>query len=651
MTNPWPVEIAPLGPVAVGTRLWRKGGQLRATAIVKATFAFVPGGVMTLVEPAEIRRAEAHHGDNPTRSIRAASDLSPFLECADVVFVGHAHTPGGAPLPSFSIRLALLRGPRPLLDKTLTLFGDRPPPPAGQLPQDPAPFQRMPLVYERTFGGIGSQDNPLGVGFGSSPGRLMPNIVHPERGLREVAGLAPISWYFPSRKRLLKGYARKLLEGRIAELPDDFDARFFQSAPEDQRIAYLLGDEQLVLEGLHPAYPHLEMRLPGVRARARIYTPDGLELPLDLSADTLFIEGDHERASITWRGSCLVAHEDALSGVSILAGLALPGQPITWPTSHERTGFRGPSPSPSRSEAPPPADFEGTQTLEDSDLTVVDAEEKPTAMLPLEMLVPDARAAAAALGSPSEQAAPHAQSSSSLWEGTCALEDIESPSTAPLQAPFAVAEPGSAQPGSTAPIPGAPWAPRSPQETMPMIDPEPVRGKRQQTMLLIDPGTSAPPQRSTSESRWESTLAPDSDASASDRAPFAIAAPGSSRSAPAAPIPGAPWNAEPAQRRPNEDPFETTLTTEIELPIKAKALPAPPVVAAPEVEAPPPSPEPKPAPPPAAPVAAEPARSWSWATVSTAEKEEAEKAAPVRPAPLPKPAVKGSLYGKFGGKR
>src|SRR5689334_8040822 len=121
----WPVETAPVGPVAMGTAIARRGGSLRVTVVVKASFQLVPGGIMArIASPPEIRNHEAHHAENPMRSVRAASDMMPFLELADVLFVGSAYAPGGAPAPAVDVRLAVVRGSWALLDKSLIVYGD-----------------------------------------------------------------------------------------------------------------------------------------------------------------------------------------------------------------------------------------------------------------------------------------------------------------------------------------------------------------------------------------------------------------------------------------------------------------------------------------------------------------------------------------------
>src|SRR5262249_48066473 len=138
-----------------------------------------------------------------TRSVEAATDLAPYLPRCDVTLTGHAHAPGGC--SASSVRLALYRGTRPLLHKTLHVYGDR----AGR--SVPQPFTRMPLVYERAFGGPGIAGNPVG--------SELPNIVSPADPAKP-AGFGPISRFWPARRRLLGKLDRRVLEAPIAEIPD-----------------------------------------------------------------------------------------------------------------------------------------------------------------------------------------------------------------------------------------------------------------------------------------------------------------------------------------------------------------------------------------------------------------------------------------------
>lgn len=82
-----------------------------------------------------------------------------------------------------------------------------------------------------------------------------------------------------------------------------------QEAPLDQQLAPLRGDERLVLENIHPAYPTLLTRLPGLCPRAYVEGPGAARLPL--VADTLRIDVGRAIATLTWRGVLDAGHADA----------------------------------------------------------------------------------------------------------------------------------------------------------------------------------------------------------------------------------------------------------------------------------------------------------------------------------------------------
>ncbi|WP_437755373.1 DUF2169 family type VI secretion system accessory protein [Sorangium sp. So ce1389] len=324
-----PEQVTPLDGAAATAVAWRSQGQLRVTVIVKATFAFAGDAEMPRVEPQPVLPGEVHHGNNPGRSVRLTSDLAPHLDRADVLFTGHAHAPPpGAPVRSLPVRLVISDEGGVVLDKEL-------------LVQDRAGFQRMPLVYERALRGENDQENFLGVRATGDPADPEANIIDPLQPTR-AAGFGPIARAWPARKRLLGATPRKALDAPIAEIPDAFDWSYFQAAPPDQRVRHLRGGEWIELHGLHPTAPRLRMQLPEARGRARIHGLSAFGVgegqPLDLTADTLRIDGDEQRCTVVFRGSFPVPDEAALAAVAIVAGVELPGEPLAWP---ERPPERG----------------------------------------------------------------------------------------------------------------------------------------------------------------------------------------------------------------------------------------------------------------------------------------------------------------------
>lgn len=313
------VPIFPVGPTAAWTVLFRENGVTHVTAVVKATFAFSYQGPMRPVQPEPILVAEAHRFNNPTRSIVATSDLAPRIPAADVLLLGHAHAPIQGATQS-TVRLAIGRGRDVLLNKVVHVVGDR----KGSVVQ---PFRSIPLVYEKAFGGPGFRDNPIGTGVlaGDPP----PNLVDPAARER-VVGFGPISRSWPARLSLLPPAARAALEKTIAEIPPGFDFRYFHVAPPDQRVAQLLGDEWIHLEGAHPERPLIHLQLPGAQALLRVSGTDADGRVFSLRADTLRIDADAERCTLVWRNAFPV-QESELDVLRFFGGLALPGAPVEWP--------------------------------------------------------------------------------------------------------------------------------------------------------------------------------------------------------------------------------------------------------------------------------------------------------------------------------
>jgi hypothetical protein len=322
---PWPVPITTLGPVTGGTMVWRSRGQLYVTAVVKATFTLVAGADMIPAEPEEIFRSEMHYRNNPSRTVRVTGDLAPYLNRADVVFTGTAHPPEGRPVRRMSVRLGVYRE-KALIQKTLSIIGER------KGGGEPKPFDQMPLVYERAYGGVGWADNPFGTGFTTGTAGTH-NIVDPANPNGTV-GLGPISRSWPERRKRLGGLATKALDQRLVELPEGFDFTFFQSAPADQRVDVLEGEEWIVLEGFHPRLPRLQSRLPSARGAAFVcgLTPDKPDLArrIEMRADTLRIDGDRQCCSLVWRGAVAVAAESQLASLWVAGAVSLHQQPIDW---------------------------------------------------------------------------------------------------------------------------------------------------------------------------------------------------------------------------------------------------------------------------------------------------------------------------------
>jgi len=316
-----PVPLTTVGPSKGATVVFRLAGKLHVTAVLKATFAFVPGAPMKVIEPEDLFRVELHHRDNPMRSIRATSDVVPYLPRVDVVLTGHARAPTGRTVTTQVVRLAIYHG-HALLDKTLHVHGDR-------KANDLVPFDKMPLVYERAIGGIGFRQNPLGTG--KAAGTPPPNIIHPVDP-EIVAGFGPISRALPQRKSLLGSLTASALDQPVPELPAEFDWSYFQCAPPDQQLPSLQGNEWIVLDGMHHEHARGSSRLPTVRPLVVVFglDPRQPDAPrtIVLRPDLLRIDADNFRCSLISRVVIPLEDERALSTLRLVGGVETEGAPI-----------------------------------------------------------------------------------------------------------------------------------------------------------------------------------------------------------------------------------------------------------------------------------------------------------------------------------
>ena len=94
--------------------------------------------------------ADVHYGDPGTTSIKYECEFAPFKPRTDVLVNGHAYAPEGKPVKEMLVSLEIGR-----TKKEVRVVGDRRWERGlfGLKASSPMPFVKMPLVYERAFGG------------------------------------------------------------------------------------------------------------------------------------------------------------------------------------------------------------------------------------------------------------------------------------------------------------------------------------------------------------------------------------------------------------------------------------------------------------------------------------------------------------------
>jgi uncharacterized protein YjbI with pentapeptide repeats len=283
--------------------------QYAATFVVKATFKLHPGQSPTQ-DGVELEgpTGDVHWDDDDTKSLKYPADFVPMKPRADVMLVGSAHAPGGVPAKSLKVRFKVGN-----FSKSIEVIGSRAW--EGMLSSKTTPpesFTSMPLRYENTIGGPSEPRNPVGQNYKTTP----PTLLLPQKPKElnrdlSPACFGPIARSWAPRNENLGTYNKKWVQTRWPWLPEDFDWAHFNAAPRDQQLdVFLRGDEEIVLENLHPIHSDFRTRLPGLRARCFFHDklPDGTirfrEVPLKL--DTLWINTDEEKLILVWRGDAEV---------------------------------------------------------------------------------------------------------------------------------------------------------------------------------------------------------------------------------------------------------------------------------------------------------------------------------------------------------
>lgn len=204
--------------------------------------------------------------------------------------------------------------------KTLAVFGNHHWTMMGA--QEPEPFTQMPINYGNAFGGPNLPKNPLGKGLEpDDTGKIpLPNVQDPQQLVGspddkpQPAGFTAYPMTWPQRQ----GYLGKVDESWLLEdwphFPKDTDWEYFNTAPEDQRLAgFFDGDEKLEIRNMDPRKGVIKSTLPSLRGRLFVHQQEkGQEIFKEVScrAETLWLFPDREIGIILYRGIVAVADDE-----------------------------------------------------------------------------------------------------------------------------------------------------------------------------------------------------------------------------------------------------------------------------------------------------------------------------------------------------
>ena len=282
--------------------------------IVKATVTVRPSLALAEVQLPPIL-ADEYYGEPDASSLKNGSEMHIGKAGTDILLIGRAWAPGKRPVQRMQVTMAAAGRQQAILVTGDRVWRD------GR-PSDPKPFESMPLVWERAFGGVhrngdrvqAEDRNPVGCGLAGGrsaqdmEGLRVPNLEDPSAPLQQVgqtptpACFAPIAPSWLPRRAFAGTYDERWQRSRAPYLPDDFDPRFFQSAaPAFAFDRYLQPGESVQVGGVMPdgpvsfTVPESYLRVAVTVAGARQEPPAHLE--------TLSIQPDKNRVCFTWRAA------------------------------------------------------------------------------------------------------------------------------------------------------------------------------------------------------------------------------------------------------------------------------------------------------------------------------------------------------------
>ncbi|MCA9653245.1 MAG: DUF2169 domain-containing protein [Myxococcales bacterium] len=294
-------------------------GAVLWVVVVKATYDVAADGSTTLAaEQVGPVLAPVHHGDPARSSLLYETDLVPPKPLTDVLVCGFAHAPGGRPSAEFTVGLEIAG-----LRKALLVRGERDFERfLGTVvrPGPVTPVLRVPLVYERAYGGFDDRDpdparqrldprNPVGRGVAARSEHLVgspaANFEYPgaDIGRAGPAGFGPLASHWKPRSDYAGTYDAAWVRTRKPLLPTDFDERYFNCAPADQQLRGGLPREaRLLLLNLSPRGT-LSIAIPRVHLRyTTFFTKAARQRHLHHRGklNTILAEPELDRLTLVW---------------------------------------------------------------------------------------------------------------------------------------------------------------------------------------------------------------------------------------------------------------------------------------------------------------------------------------------------------------
>ena len=289
---------------------------------VKATYDIKTSGELELAEEqAEPLFAPEYFGEPGLSSLKYDADLLPFKPTTDILLNGTAHAPDNKPSSEFAVAMRV-NGKQ----KSLRVLGERywEKSVIGLKPSTPRPVTRVPILYEKAFGGWDQSHpnpakqkwdpgNPVGCGLvqnESQLGQPLPQLEHMERAGKRSgpAGFGAIDSFWQPRCRYLGTYDKDWQQKRQPLLPLDWQPQSLQCAPTDQQTEKpLRGGDSIELFNLTPE-AQLSFQLPRVYLTFSTQIDNRIE-EHRAQLSSVIIEPDAMQLKLVWNTVLLCRNE------------------------------------------------------------------------------------------------------------------------------------------------------------------------------------------------------------------------------------------------------------------------------------------------------------------------------------------------------
>jgi hypothetical protein len=299
-------------------------GRELFVVVVKGTFRIPAEATDTLKlheEQVPLVMSDEFFGEPGLSAPKYEVDFAPRKHMCDVLLNGTAYAPDAEPVDHLTAGIRIGSW-----SKSFTVIGDRSWYRAGGVRfTSPRPFTTMPINYDHAFGGTDQRHedprkhaafmaNPSGRGFHKHMigewlrGSPLPNTEEPEQTVDAPDGnyrpmaFGPIGRHWESRVKYAGTYDRKWQDDVFPFLPADFDERYYQSAPLDQQLPKPVGEQSVTLLNLTPD-GRRDFVLPHFEAPLHVFPRKGDREDLTAALDTIVVEPDLERVTMTWRAA------------------------------------------------------------------------------------------------------------------------------------------------------------------------------------------------------------------------------------------------------------------------------------------------------------------------------------------------------------